>query len=558
MLKRPPEEREKWLEAVKTEFDNCEAREVWTRIKKKDVPKGRRLIGSKWVFKRKRDGRYRSRLVALGYTQIPGVDFTDNFSPVISDVTLRICLTIWLILDLDIDQMDVETAFLEGILAPNEYMYMLNPEGMNLDPDECLEIRKGLYGLVQSSRVFFLKFSRYLVEQCDFTRCDFDQCLFYKIGKKGIIILLLYVDDSAIFGYRDDIDETFNLIRRQFKITTEGKLNDFLGCDILRHAEEPVSYLLQPHLIKKIRKSFGTIKQMNKKYNTPGSPRQILRRVKPEEDNALNKKTQTLYQSGVGSLLYLLKHSRPELSNPIRELTKCMTGANQHALKEMYRVISWVLRHQDIGLKMAPQWAKDDQGKVKWYLTGICDSTWGSDPDDGRSVSGYILYFMGVPISWRSKTQSHVTCSSAEAEFVSASELVKEIKFVIGILEHLGIEVELPVKVYIDNIGAIYMARNNIRTGATRHVNYRFHYCREVHDKLIIFVFVRSEDNEADILTKNATREEMDKHAPKLVDKIPNELLTSLDMKTYNTDEEDEVYDIEELTQVCGNQIQNS
>ena len=129
MLKRPPEEREKWLEAVKKEFDNCEAREVWTRVKKKDVPKGRRLIGSKWVFKCKRDGRYRSRLVALGYTQIPGVDFTDNFSPVISDVTLRICLTIWLILDLDIDQMDVETAFLEGILSPNEYMYMLNPEG---------------------------------------------------------------------------------------------------------------------------------------------------------------------------------------------------------------------------------------------------------------------------------------------------------------------------------------------------------------------------------------------------------------------------------------------
>jgi hypothetical protein len=92
---------------------------------------------------------------------------------------------------------------------------------------------------------------------------------------------------------------------------------------------------------------------------------------------------------------------------------------------------------------------------------------------------------MGVLVAWRSKTQSHVTLSSAEAEYVSARELVKEIKFVMQILEHVNIQVELPIKIYIDNIGAIYMARNNAKGGATRHVNYRYNYCREVHGKLI-------------------------------------------------------------------------
>jgi hypothetical protein len=119
--------------------------------------------------------------------------------------------------------------------------------------------------------------------------------------------------------------------------------------------------------------------------------------------------------------------------------------------------------------------------------------------------------------------------------------LVKEIKFVLVILEHLGIEVGLPVKVHIDNIGAIYMARNNAKSGATRHVNFRFHYCREVHDKLIVFIFVKSEDIEADILMKNATNDEMDQHASKLVDKTPTELLVNLD--------------INNQTEVCGNQI---
>ena len=247
--------------------------------------------------------------------------------------------------------------------------------------------------------------------------------------------------------------------------------------------------------------------------------------------------------------MYLLKHSRPELSNPIRELSKCMTGANDNSMQEMYRIINWVLRHQDVGLKIEPTWEKDNDGKILWYLKGICDSTWGSDPDDGRSVSGYILYFMGVPISWKSKTQSHVTCSSAEAEYVSASELVKEIKFVTEILEHLNVLVELPVKVYIDNIGAIYMARNNAKSGATRHVNYRYNFCREVHGKLIELIFVKSEDNEADIMTKNATKDELQKHAAKLVTNIPKELLINLDLTNGN----DEIEEDESDTQVIAN-----
>ena len=74
----------------------------------KDVPEGRKLVGCKWVYKLKRNGVYRSRLVALGYTQIPGVDFTDKFSPVVHDVTLRTALILWIVLGLDVDQIDVE------------------------------------------------------------------------------------------------------------------------------------------------------------------------------------------------------------------------------------------------------------------------------------------------------------------------------------------------------------------------------------------------------------------------------------------------------------------
>ena len=150
--------------------------------------------------------------MALGYTQIPGVGYTDNYSLVISDAAMRICLIIWLIWDCDIDQFDVETAFLEAELTPEEYVYMMKPDGMELEEDEFLMITKGMYGLTQVSRLFFLKMKKTL-ENSGFNSCASDQCLFYKPGNKGPIIVMLYVDDAAAIGFREDIEVTFELIR---------------------------------------------------------------------------------------------------------------------------------------------------------------------------------------------------------------------------------------------------------------------------------------------------------------------------------------------------------
>ena len=197
-----------------------------------------------------------------------------------------------------------------------------------------------------------------------------------------------------------------------------------------------------------------------------------------------------------------------------------MTDADENALQEMFKVIRWVLATADIGLHITPKCMKDENGNVIWNLRGICDATWGSDPDDGRSVAGYALYFMDTLISWKSKTQSHVTLSSAEAEYVSVSELVKEVLFVLQLLELIEIQVVLPIKIFIDNIGAIYMARNNASGPGTRHVNFRYNFCRELHGRLIELIFIRSEENEADILTKNVRADLFEKHSMKWVSKV--------------------------------------
>ena len=92
---------------------NEKERNTWitNKTRKKKIPNDKRLIGNKWVFKIKRDGTYRARLVALGYSQIPGVDYTDNFAPAAHDVTFRIALARMMVEKLDSLVMDVETAF---------------------------------------------------------------------------------------------------------------------------------------------------------------------------------------------------------------------------------------------------------------------------------------------------------------------------------------------------------------------------------------------------------------------------------------------------------------
>ena len=109
-------------------------------------------------------------------------------------------------------------------------------------------------------------------EECGFQRSEADQCLFYKIGKRGLIVLLLYVNDSAIIGNKEDINETIRLIQLRFTITSEGRLNDFLGCDILRNKDKKCCYLLQPHLINKLQRTFGKLREVKRDYATPGTP----------------------------------------------------------------------------------------------------------------------------------------------------------------------------------------------------------------------------------------------------------------------------------------------
>ena len=166
---------------------------------------------------------------------------------------------------------------------------------------------------------------------------------------------------------------------------------------------------------------------------TPGTPGFIGRKV--DDISKVNEKTLSMYRSVVGTLLYLTKHCRPDITNPVRELSKSMDGSMAQ-VTEMYRVINFVLETMRLGLRVVPLF-----NDGIWKLEALSDSDYANDKDTRCSVYGYIIYFCGVPVAWKSKSMKSVMLSTTEAEYVAVSEMVKEIKVLYQMLRSMVIKV---------------------------------------------------------------------------------------------------------------------
>ena len=169
------------------------------------------------------------------------------------------------------------------------------------------------------------------------------------------------------------------------------------------------AWIGQPHLINKMERIFGDMVKDMSKYKTPGTPHQQIARPK-EDSTLLSEDEQKLFRTGVGLLLYLTKYSRPDICNAVREGTKCMQKATPAAWKEVKRTIKFVLDTKQYGLKLEP---KIPSGSAnEWDVLVYSDADWAGDPDNRRSVSGYVIFLMGCPICWTNSPTVVVKISS--------------------------------------------------------------------------------------------------------------------------------------------------
>ena len=273
-----------------------------------------------------------------------------------------------------------------------------------------LKLNKNLCGSKSAPRNWF-NFLKENLEACAFVQqTEVDPCLF--ISEK--VICVMYVDDCLIIGPKNDVDKCLIDIERFFDIKKSNQIDTFIGCKIKRIDNRIL--LSQPELIEKLLFVFKEDIKSGRDCKTPaGAGTKVMR---PENNEGLlDDKQQSKYRSGVGSLLYLLKHSRPDLANSVRELSKVMDGATKAHWKMLLRIIRFVEKTKNYELILEPK----RQG-LNWELRGYCDSDYAGDADTRISVSGFVIYINGCLVSWKSKGQRSVVLSSTEAEYVAISE----------------------------------------------------------------------------------------------------------------------------------------
>ncbi|XP_074335810.1 retrovirus-related Pol polyprotein from transposon RE1 isoform X1 [Apium graveolens] len=303
-----------WKTATLEEMRALEKNKTW---KITTLPPGKRVVGCKWVFsvKHKADGsveRLKARLVAKGFTQSYGIDYQETFAPVAKLNTIRVLISIAVNLDWPLLQLDVKNAFLNGDLE--EEVYMKIPPGFEsrFPANKVCKLIKTLYGLRQSGRKWFEKFTNVLGKD-GYVQCQADNTLFVKhTANRGLTAIIVYVDDIVITGNNmEEISCLKKLLATKFEIKDLGPLKYFLGMEVAR-SREGLSISQRKYVLDLLKETGMT---GCKPIDTPMDPNTKLQATGISVDKGR-------YQRLVGKLLYLA-HTRPDIGfllGPIQSL----------------------------------------------------------------------------------------------------------------------------------------------------------------------------------------------------------------------------------------------
>lgn len=478
----------KWQTAIHEEMDSLTRNRTWTLT---ELPAGRKPISCKWIFKVKpgangEPDRYKARLVARGFTQRYGYDYTETYAPVARLNTLRAVLAVANQQRLLVHQMDVRTAFLNGQLK--EEIYMVQPEGFQQGNGLVCRLNRSIYGLKQASRAWNDRFHQF-VTSIGFKRSDNDPCLYIRSSGGEKVFLILYVDDILIVGHSlKAIRIVKTLLSKQFEMVDLGAVSNFLGMHIERDVDGRIMRIDQQAYLNGLLKRFGM--DECRPVSTPIECH--LKLQKGEE----GQRTDKPYRELVGCLMYVTLASRPDLSasvNYMSQYQSCPTVEHWVHLKRILRYVKGTL-------SLVLEFRGDDREVA---LTAFSDADWANDVNDRRSVTGYLFKIFGSTSVWLTRKQPTVSLSSTEAEFVALCTAACEGVWLVRLLADLGIVLDGPVTYYEDNQSCIRVAEEPRDSRRMKHVEVKYYFIRDlIKAESIRMEYVPSEDQQADILTK--------------------------------------------------------
>ena len=487
------EEKPYWIKAMQEEMDSILLNDTWTLV---DLPPGRKVVGCKWVFKKKLNEngdveRFKARIVAQGFSQKYGVDYDAVFAPVVRQTTFRILLSVAGKEHLHVYHFDVMTAFLNGDLE--ETIYMRQPEGFvsKESPSKVCLLKKSLYGLKQAARSWNQCIHKVFTDLL-FKQSLMDPCLYLYENEYGTTYILVYVDD-IIIGSKSTkfIHYIYEKLSRKFKINNLGPIKYYLGMEVKTDTFGNFS-INQSQYINKLVCNFGLSDA--KISDVPINP--AFNKCNDSEALLNNE----LYQKAIGSLLYLSVNTRPDIAASVALLAQKTQTPSCEDWNEVKRLIRYLKGTLTLQLRLSTQ-DKDAS------LIGYVDADWGENRVDRKSHSGYAFFINGGLISWCCRKQSCVSLSTAEAEYIAICEAAKEIKYIYNLLNEMSISVCKPITIMEDNQSCIKMINNEKFNARSKHIDIRYHFVKDLcNSKFIKLEYCSSENNISDILTKPLTK----------------------------------------------------
>lgn len=490
-------DRNNWIEAMNDEYSSLIKNKTWMLV---NQPINQKVIDNRWVFKIKENPngtieRYKARLVVRGFTQQYGVNYEETFSPVAKFTSIRAILSLVAIEKLKIKQFDVKTAFLNGDLE--EDIYMKQPIGFDDNSGKVCKLLKSLYGLKQASRCWNHTFTNF-IKGFGFKSSDADPCVFVRSIDNKKVILAIYVDDGLVAAESDsEIDIILHEMQKSFEIKVfESKC--FLGIEIEKNND--CIFIHQAAYAKKVLNKFRMF-DCNP-VSIPADTSKILCSNQTEEVGYP-------YREAVGSLMYLAIGTRPDISFAVGNASRFLEKPESTHVNAVKRIFKYIKGTINYGILY--------DGKFGINFHGYSDADHGGDIETRRSTTGYAFVLGSGIISWCSERQKCVSISTTEAEYVAASQAVKELVWLKRLLQEIvSTKQEIPF-FYMDNESAMRLAKNPEYHKRTKHIDIRFHFIREkVIEKCFLLKHVSTKDQLADVFTKALPRERFQEIRKKL------------------------------------------
>jgi len=492
-------------------------------------PRGK-LISSRLVLRNKLTNntiaRRKARLVVRGFEQVYGLDYFDTFAGVIRHTTLRVLLAFAAKRDLEIEHIDIDTAFLNAPLKEDTYMAIpddevpeiwreLHPELIGKEKSGIyLKLQRALYGLKQAPREWWLLVKDEM-EKLGLTAADADPNLFISTNNGRRAYVLVFVDDMLIIGEKSDYEHLKKKLLGKWKGKDLKAVDTFIGLQIERDRNARTLRIHQTQYTEKILERFGMASANGTKLPTKAGT--VLKTsAKDEGVVLLSNEEKSLYQQIVGSLIYLANLTRPDICYIVGQLARHMAEPIKEHLQEAKSALRYLRRTTTDGITYGKDGggycgsSKDDvfdvwtDGELHEEIFDVwTDATWGTEVDR-KSFQSCIARWNGGSIFHSATRQRSTALSSLDSELMAASDGAREAAWLLKLWKDLDITLPRSPTLYLDNTGAESLSKERKFHPKAKHIDIRHFYIRDdmVAQGKMVVRHVPGKDNMADALTK--------------------------------------------------------